>query len=224
MSHYQIITNLSRLEAFIDWLPDLEPHEKFYCSLFARKKYAPDGVKSSDKANLKRFLADKKQLVRKIRQLEVPLGAYELKDGPAPQVSLAFYINPNPRDMHKVMYDGIIRFTEILQRGHRHLNPHAEIMSCLQRSVSRKVYLDFDIDDKNFDLSQLEGIINQDALSILETRGGYHVLVQLSKVEEQYKKTFFNAIRDLGVDQVGDQLLPVPGCVQGGFTPKFLSR
>ena len=24
------------------------------------------------------------------------------------------------------------------------------------------------------------------------------------------------------VDQTGDQLLPVPGCIQGGFSPKFI--
>lgn len=222
-THYQIINDLKLLEAFVDWLPELEPHEKFYCSLFARKKYALEGVRSSDKANLKRFLASKEQLIQKIHQLEVPLGAYELKDGPAPQESLAFYINPNPRNMHKAMYDGIIRFTKILEQGHRHLNPHAEIMSCLQRNVSRKVFLDFDIDDKAFDLTQLNGLINSDAVDILETRGGFHILVILSKVEERYKKTFFNAIRTLGVDQVGDQLLPVPGCVQGGFTPRFIN-
>jgi hypothetical protein len=40
MTNYQLITDLEKLKDFIEWLPDLGPHEKFYLALFGRNKYA----------------------------------------------------------------------------------------------------------------------------------------------------------------------------------------
>lgn len=220
--NYKIITDEQRLKDFIEWLPDLEDHEKFYCCLFARKKYCDDQLKSSDKSQLKRFLSNKERLYEKIKQLEVELGAYQLKSGEAPQQSLALYINPNPRDLKKATYDSIIELTQLLKKDNKNFNPHAEVLSCIQRSTSRKIYLDFDVDTKDFDFDQLYQVINKSCLRILETRGGFHVLVKLDDIEPEYKKTFYNKIVALGVDQTGDQLLPVAGCIQGGFTPNFL--
>jgi hypothetical protein len=220
--NYKIITDKEALLDFIDWLPELEDNEKFYCCLFARKKYCEDQLQSNDKSQLKRFLSDKKRLYDKIKQLEVEVGAYKLKSIDAPQASLALYINPNPRNLKKATYDGIIKLTELLKNDNKNYNPHSELMSCIQRSVGRKIYLDFDIDIKPFDFTQLKGVINESCLQIVETRGGYHLLVKLKEVLPEYKKSFYNKIKAMGVDQTGDQLLPVPGCIQGGFTPKFL--
>lgn len=219
---YNIITNPDQLKAFINWLPELKPHEKYYCCLFARKKYCEDGVQSSDKAQLKRFVTDKERLFDKISQLEVKLGAYQLKNASAPQESLALYINPNPRDLKKAAYNGMIKLTELLRDDNRAFNPHSEMMTCIQQSRGQKIFLDFDVDNKDFDFSQLNGIINTDCLEIVKTRGGFHILVRLKDLDPAYKKSFYKDISALGVDQTGDQLLPVPGCVQGGFTPRFI--
>ena len=220
--NYKIITDKEKLLDFIEWLPDLEDNEKFYCSLFARKKYCSDLLHSNDKSQLKRFLSNKERLYEKIKQLEVEIGAYKLKSIDAPQASLALYINPNPRDLKRATYDGIIKLAELLKNGNSNYNPHAELMSCIQKSKSRNIYLDFDIDTKDFKLKELKNYINESCLQILETRGGYHVLVKLNEVEAKYKKTFYNKIVALGVDQTGDQLLPIPGCIQGGYTPHFI--
>ena len=222
--NYQIIRDKEKLLAFIDWLPELEADEKFYCCLFARKKYCADQIKSNDKTQLKRFLSDKTRLYQKIKQLEVPIGAYQLKDIPAPQESLALYINPNPRNLKKATFDGIIKLTQLLKNDNKNFNPHAELLSIIQKTISRKIYLDFDVDFKDFDFNQLKDIINLSCMDIVETRGGYHLLVKLKEIEKQYKKTFYQKITALGVDQTGDQLLPVPGCVQGGFVPRFIKR
>jgi hypothetical protein len=220
--NYQIILDEEEFRHFIDWLPDLEDNEKFYCSLFARKKYDPELIKSNDKAQLRRFLSNKEQLYDRVKQLEVPLGAYRLKDRIAPQASLVLYINPNPRNLIRASYDGIIKLTEMLKYQNQNFDPLAEMMSCVQSSQSRKLLVDFDIDDKNFDLSQLAKYINLDAVDVLETRGGYHLLIHLARVAAEYQKTFYRSISNLEVDQTGDQLLPVAGCTQGGFMPRFL--
>lgn len=222
--NYQIITDKAKLLDFIEWLPELEDNEKFYCTLFSRKKYSNDEIETNDKTQLKRFLSDKDRLYNKIKQLEVEVGAYQLKNIAAPQESLALYINPNPRNLKRATYDGIIKFAELLKSDNNNFNPHAEIMSIIQRSLSRKVYLDFDIDTKAFDFDKIPEVINTSCLQVVETRGGYHLLVHLSEIENQYRKTFYNQIIALGVDQTGDQLMPVPGCVQGGFTPSFVNK
>lgn len=220
---YQIITDETKLLQFIDWLPELEENEKFYCCLFARKKYSQNSdMIASDKTQLKRFLSDKSRLLRKIKQLEVKLGAYQLRKTAAPQESLALYINPNPRNLKKATYDSIIQLTQLLKKDKGNFNPHAEVMSCIQKSASRKIFLDFDVDTKDFDFDQLKEVINPSCLDILETRGGYHILVRTADIEPAYKKSFYNKIVALGVDQTGDQLLPVAGCTQGGFTPSFV--
>lgn len=219
---YNIIKDPVLLRAFIDWLPALREGEKFYCCLFARKKYLPANLKSNDKSQLRRFLSDKDRLFNKIEQLEAKLGAYKVKGGAAPQDSLVLYINPNPRGLKNATFNSIIKLTESLKNQTPNLNPHQEVMSAIQKSVGQKVYLDFDIDDKDFDLNRLEGVVNPDALSVVQTRGGYHVLVKLAAVNAEFKSTFYKKMLALGVDQTGDQLLPVPGCTQGGFMPRFI--
>ena len=74
----------------------------------------------------------------------------------------------------------------------------------------------------------------------MKTRGGYHLLVEpqvannnirsfyntgLSSVDKLTINWFVqiqNHLKGL-IDNEGDQLLPVPGCCQGGFTPYFLN-
>lgn len=218
---YEIIKDAQLLRDFIDWLPALQEGEKFYCCLFARKKYLPS-MKSSDKSQLRRFLSDKKRLFNKIEQMEVKMGAYKIKGEPAPPESLVLYVNPNPRSLEKAAFDSIIQLTELLKRKNKHFNPQQEVMSAIQKSIGNKVYLDFDIDEKDFDLNQLDGVLNRSCLRIVQTRGGYHVLVKLDEIDPQFKKTFYQNMMALGVDQSGDQLLPVPGCTQGGFMPRFI--
>ena len=69
MKNYEIIKNNAELVDFIETLPDLDIGDKFYLCLFARKKYgAPI---SSDKGQLKRFLATKFNIFEKIQQLVI---------------------------------------------------------------------------------------------------------------------------------------------------------
>ncbi len=226
--NYQLISDLSALEQFVNWLPDLEVNERFYGCLFARKKYCPDLVQSNDKTQLKRFITTKQNLIDKIRQLECPVGSYKLKDRDVPQESLVVYINPNPRDMIKASFAGIRKLSDCLQNKASGFNPHAEILSCIQRSVSRKIYFDIDIDEpdpnKLWDVyNQIQSFINPDCLTYVQTRGGIHCLIRLDQIEDKYKKNWHKNITTLpSVDQTSDQLLPIVGCVQGGFTPKFL--
>lgn len=235
MKYYNIIRDEKALIDFINWLPELTINEKFIVSLFARKKYAPE-LKSSDKRQLRRFTADKEYLLELIKQLEVPYGSFKLKGRDVPQESLALYIMPNPRCMDKA--------TEMLgkecwdlkhNKGYR---LEVEALSCIQKCKSRTLYIDFDIDSKEIDLYLLNNIFPNpnneqlDCYKILETRGGYHLLVRPSKATE-HRLNFMpknkavlwhNEInKTFDIDDSGDEYMPVPGCTQGNFTPKFIN-
>lgn len=191
--NYKIIADQQILNSFIDWLPDLQENELFYCCLFARKKYCPDLVHSSDKTQLKRFTCKKENLVDKLKQLECTFGSYKLKDREVPQEALVCYINPNPRDIIKASFEGIKVLSDSLQFKGANFNPHQQIMSCIQRSVGRKIWVDIDIDEPDNDkqkqiINSIYQSINPQAITLIQTRGGLHCLIQTSKIKDEYKK------------------------------------
>jgi len=218
---YEIIKDQQELDKFIEWLPDLKEYEKFYVALFARKKYDKAlQSTSSDKMQLKRLLVTKENMVHKIKQLEIEYGLYKLKNTIATQQSLAIYITPNPRCMIKAHNDMLLRTAKAITTGNYFYNLHAEAMSCIQRAKSKSYVVDFDIDTKDVDLGDINYILPYTAYNILETKGGYHILV---KPEEAPKNNWYKEIvNKFKCDQIGDQMIPVPGCTQGNFIPKFI--
>jgi hypothetical protein len=225
--NYQIIKDEALLRNFIEWLPDLEAHETYYVSLFARSKYSKALAinLSGDKAQLKRFTTTKSFLFDKIKQLECEIGSYKLKGVTIPQEALAVYINPNPRDMQLATKNSLIHFANLITQTYSGYNPHQEVMSEIQKSCSRKIYFDLDFDGVSVDdmLSQIEKYINLDCTKVLKTRGGFHLLLELSKIEKIYEKTWYKQLTSLeGCDVRGDNLIPIVGCTQGEFIPHFL--
>lgn len=225
--NYQVITDEAKLIDFINWLPELQPNEKYYLSLFSRLKYAKESGLKSDKCQLKRFTSDKARLLSKIKQLEVPLGAYTQRDLVIPQESLALYITVNPRNMFKATVNTMVKLAESIRDNNVLMNPHQEALSEIQKSKGTIHYVDFDIDESNESklanlVKEIKLYINEDAITWLKTRGGLHVLVNVSKVSDKYKRTYFKNIANLSqVDQKGDLLIPVVGTFQGGYTPNF---
>ncbi|MDJ0363643.1 hypothetical protein QMK33_00645 [Hymenobacter sp. H14-R3] len=224
--NYEIIRDEGQLREFIAWLPDLEADETYLLCLLARKKYAPPGAAlRDDKAQLKRVTATKESLLQKIRQMEGAIGSYVFKGGPVPQEALALYITLNPRSLTIAARQLLIELAHRITQPYNGYNPQSLALTEIQKAAGRKPYFDFDLDGVGPAevLAAVRGNINLDALTVLLTRGGLHVLVEVGRIQEAYRKNWYQTMQALpGCDVRGDNLIPVPGCTQGGFTPSFL--
>lgn len=226
--NYTIIQDPKLLLDFIDWLPELESNETYYVTLFARKKYCPTNEHlSSDKNQLKRLTSTKDWLYDKIKQLEVQVDSYKSKGIGIPEEALALYISPNPRNFEVAAKNTVKKLVDLITKPYSGFNPQSEVLSEIQKANGRKIYFDLDFDhvDLNTTLDKILGFINKDALTVLKTHGGFHVLVKFDMIEAQYIKTWYSNITSLeGCDIRGvDNLIPVVGCTQGLFIPKFIN-
>lgn len=226
--NYKIIQDLQKLQEFIDFLPDLDEskNECFYVALFARKKYFTSiDTKIADKAQLKRFTASKKTLIQKIRQLECEIGSYQINGISIPQETIALYITPNPRSKTIAAKETLIELAKLITSDKKNYCPRAVSMNAMHDSCSRKVFIDFDFDFKDIsetiEIIKEKDIINISACNFIQTRGGFHLLVKISDIESKYTKKWHQGLSKLGADVKGDNLVPVVGCIQGGFIPKL---
>lgn len=217
---YKLIMDEDKLKEFVDWLPDCEENEQYYMTLFARKKYCSDipWIKS-DKGQLARKTSKKEFIIDKIRQLECVVGAYRMDGNPVPQEALAVYISTSPRDLWKATLKSIGKLATVLECGGKNSNPHQEVMSEIQKSIGKRKYVMFDIDEK--DNTLLQNCINlcDGYCDVTETRGGYHLFVHKDKIDKISNKMWYPKIAEMS-DVTGDAMTPPWGTYQGGHTVK----
>jgi hypothetical protein len=222
----ELIKDLQKLKEFINWLPDINAGECYYVSLFARKKYDVTGLIKSDKSQLKRLTSSKELLIQKISQLEIS-GNYYMDNKPIDESALALYISINPRSFEKAGKNLLIELANKITEPYSNWNPQSLALNSIHKSPSKKRFFDFDFD--NISLEELQplvlNLINADAVTFLQTRGGVHVLIHLDKIGKDYVKTWYQSISKIKeCDISGDNLVPIPGCVQGGFVPKLFQN
>jgi DNA gyrase/topoisomerase IV subunit A len=223
--NYQIINNSKALIEFIEFLPELNSNECYYVSLLARNKYFKIEGLRGDKQQLKRFVSKKYNLYEKIEKLEVRLGSYKVKGLEIPQEALVLYITINPRNESKALLKIIKDSAELLYSRNENVNVLQIALTAIHKSKGKTRYIDFDFD--NVEIEDLKptiyDIINPEACVFIQTRGGFHLLVNVNKVDKKYVKTYYKSLSTLGsVDIKGDNLIPVPGCCQSRFTPKII--
>ena len=134
--NYEIIKDEKILDEFIESLPILSEDEVFYICLFARSKYLTEEQKGqmshikSDKAQLKRVVANKKNLKTKLKQMQCPIGSYiqyktNVPDNPVPQEALAVYMTINPRSLSLATRNSLKKFVEMVADNTTHsFNPN----------------------------------------------------------------------------------------------------
>jgi hypothetical protein len=225
MGNYKIITDEVKLKEFISFLPDLQNGECYYITLLCRSKYCTTQKLRGDRQQLKRFTTNKEFLFQKLKQLETEVGNYQQDGVGVPQEALCVYISINPRSYEKAAKNGLKTLVVMVTKPYDGYNPHQLMLSEIQKACSRKIYYDMDFDHVSIDdiKPRIEQLINIDCCTFLQTRGGFHLLIEVSKIAEQYKKTWYNNINKLdGIDICGDSIIPIPGTSQGGFTPLII--
>lgn len=232
---YNIIKDEEELKKFIEWLPDLEQDEGYYISLLCRRKYNSDKKIPSNMDMIKRTVTSKKHLLMSIRQFEIKKGQYSVNEIELDDEALAMYILPNPRSYRKTWSMMAMNAITFLENNQSFPNPESYSLSCLAKCPSKKRFIDVDIDLNEGDEISIESLyeylddkINKDAIdAIIRTRGGYHVLINQEKILIDYKKTWYSQISEMKNDKFkdvsinSDRMLPIPGCIQGGFVPKI---
>lgn len=225
--NYSIIKDEKLFREFIDSLPDLLPNEKFYVCLFSRSKYCKGLAHiKSDKSQMRRLVVGKDFLYDKVKQMECEIGSYKQRHTTVPQEALALYITINPRDLLKATKNSLLKFASLIGVDYNGYDPQQEVISEIHRACSRKIFLDFDFDDIDFETvkDEMFSYINKDACKVLKTRGGFHLIIERDKIASEIRNTFYNKISAMkGCDIKGDTMIPVPGCTQGNFIPHFLN-
>ncbi len=220
---YRLIVDQTEVQKFLDFLPNTSDGEQYYCSLFGRAKYFKDHpALKSDKTMLNRWTTTKERFINKLEQKETRVGTYlGHNDLAVPQEALAVYMTPTPRDFNRVAFETIKTFADKLGKD-QYINPRQEVMNIIQTTAVKNRFHVFDIDSKEDHVINKINNVLGDYYSLIETRGGYHVLVNPKDLEGQdVPKNWYNEIR-LMSDVVGDAMVPVPGTYQGGFVPRLV--
>ncbi len=158
--------------------------------------------------------------------MEIPLGAYTCKEGEIKQEHLVACIKPNPRCFRKLNYYLQLQLTENFNSNKNFHFIKRDLYSLAQNKKTRdKYFVDFDVDIDSSDplktdllWQQMHTFVNLSAVTIVNTKGGYHILVMLDKVLPKFKNTFYQEVSKYA-DAAGDQLIPIPGTTHGGFVP-----
>lgn len=225
---YKIINSLESLTEFIEWLPELKPHERFYVALFARNKYTKVALPAQ--CQLARLTATKKTLIARIQELEIMEGMYKVKGVPVPNEALVLYILPNPRNLEMATKNATKEFLDLVTRKYNGYNPQRTLLTCIHKAKSYTKFVDFDFDvsctvDKIKAYRSVLGFVNPEACTVIDTYGGFHLLVEPDKISKPYRKRWYQSIQNIqGCDNSGDLLLPIVGTTQGGFTPYFIDN
>lgn len=221
MSRYQIIADLSKLEEFIEFLPDTTSDEVYFMSLMARCKEATlPKVKNSEIYGTKRAIR-KADIVRCLREYEIPTGGYTRQGVEIQQNHLSPYITINPRSLSGAAKKTCLELTSRLITSPNDLiNPADFAMRMIHQSMGTKHFIDFDFDNANVTEihEKLENIPFLKRKTLI-TKGGFHLICHSKTVGSLY-----NDIVKLGCDVHGSSgMVPIPGCYQRGFIP-FLSK
>lgn len=138
--------------------------------------------------------------------------------------------------MTKAARHGLVRTAQLITGENHGYNFHQEMISEIQKAKSRMVYMDFDFDcdttiltvDNLKSILDSHNVINLNALHILESRGGYHLLVKIDDVEYGYKNRWYQNVKAIQKQfssdclNKGNNMMPIPGCTQGNFIPHFI--
>lgn len=220
MEKYKLILNEENFDNFINWLPELGKDEWYQISIMSRKKYDSELIQTNDQNQLLRAVVKKDMIKKRIKEFEREVGTLFYKKYPISQQSLVCYINPNPRCMQKANKLLLRQLIELVDASG--FNIVKEAKDACQKAKSKSNFVHFEVDEKNIDLD-LTHCLSIGDYTWIETRGGYHLLVNTANLQgnKLWYQSVVNQFKGL-IDKTGDMYTPIPGTYQGGFEVKMI--
>lgn len=249
----KLIKDQEQFDKFINILPELKDDEVYFVSLSARNKYLSlEERKLYSLGQTEMFgreIAQNKDKLSNyiIKKLEATLKYKKTRNGlPIPDKSLVCYMNVNPssmlrayfqfqHEMNRQISEAVMAMKRNKQPNYSFINvQNRELMNCIQKSPSRKVFLDIDCDTKDkrvadFIFQELSSVVK---FYIIETRGGYHYLVSIDSIPEKFNimkiindAIVLNKVHNNDDSEIminGNAMVPVPGTMQSDFLVKIV--
>lgn len=266
--YYQLIADEKELKWFFDnIIPPLENDEVYFLSLSARSKLLTDEQKEKLQLGRtemfeRRIVREREwsRFLRTVKKFETAYGSYTTKNGSLiPNKAIVVYFNINPSNVIKaynefsqIMNDYMFELAMCAMRHrdttdimHRIKKQDVLLMNCYQKNKGTKHWLDFDFDvPKNeITLGVVEEFVSEvrqhkGTAYIIETQGGYHVLVSKNTEFDEYfhpGNIADNYYRQLGmhvpiedakieVIHNKNSMIPLPGIIHHGTVVRVLNK
>lgn len=224
---HNLIHDEEELQAFVDFLPPLELHEVYYLTLICRKKWNPENEVPSSLALKQVLVKDKKDIISKIKQMECKIGGYVWEGKAIDDSNLGVYISVNPcsllKGAHKALNDLMAAYTDCLCGGN-YISPQKTIMSAVHSSKGTRHFIDLDIDLTPescwHEIEAYIRIVTGQVPKFIQTKNGYHCLLSVEQLKGN--KVWHQRLSDVVEITINVDIMPVPGCNQGGFVPVVL--
>jgi hypothetical protein len=244
-----MIVDRAQFDKFVEILPDLKNDELYFFSLSARNKYlSAEERKEFALGRTEMFsreiARDKEGIYYIMNKLKSSLQYRVTANGkPIPERALVVYANINPsstikayqlftQEIDKQINEVVHTFLNTKEpnfEGLKRIN--RELMNCIQKSRSRKYYIDIDIDFREKGTAEcvidLMGFLstNKSVFYTIKTYSGYHFLIRkdtvpntlFSKIEEHRLNS---NIKEIEFNK--NEMIPVPGTLQAGKLVKFI--
>jgi len=244
-----MIYDKEHLQKFVSILPELTKNEVYFISLSARNKYLTEEERlfyhlGRTEMFGRKLVRNKEDYIKKIERLFDSLPSYKTKNGKnMPEKAMVCYANINPSDGVKAYLEFNSYINEILikdleSNGKFQHNNFKKldtiIMNFYQKSRSRKNFIDVDCDTKDKDIVRAlvsQFLLNKLKFHIIETKSGYHILIERNSIKYNYMIDINNANQQqISIHKEGEivlnknEMIPIPGTLQAGFKVRFIDE
>lgn len=239
------IADESEFSKFLNILPELNQGEAFFLCLAARGKYLEEEERRKlgfrpDKMFAHQIVCDKK-LTQYYTEKALHMLSFKTKEGmQIPQKASVMYFSINPISLLKGYLLFQTNITNSIIEQSLNENPQFlylnniinKLYSSLQTARSRNIFIDIDIDSTDFScLKNLLDTFKKENISyhIIKTRGGYHVLIVRETIKSK-NINLVNLLKEVEKETKKEaiinknQLVPIPGTLQGGVLVTLITE
>jgi len=248
----KLISDIEELKRFVDhYLPELGDDEVYFVSLSARNKHLSTEERrtiglSRTEMFARALVRSKEKFVQIIRRYECNPWAYLTKNNvPIPSKCVIAYVNINPSsalkatqeamtEIQKRMFDSVLSDGKTPETLASLKKLDIIVMNAFQRQRGTRHFIDIDFDIpkdngrllKDLFLDCLEEFkVRGMRFFVVETKGGYHVVVDKGTINFNYPlllqemEAWFREVTDEKIEVVPNknEMIPCPGTFQAGF-------